>query len=204
MTEKEIQPILDKYYPKVKKWVAMKLPDRPSNHADLVQDIMTALFENLKMDKFQKRSQIGTYVCSITKNKIKDLFKHKQTRKGTKSLDDENTARKHEFDQIRAPDDVEQQIEDEECALVLKEIMGSIDPRYRKVIQLYYNEHLKMDEIAEFLGIKVKQAHNYKSYALKLLRDRCENHPKFLEIFEMILLFIIWHSMPFYYSISSK
>ena len=204
MTEKEIQPIIDEYYPKVKKWVAMRLPDRPSSHADLVQEIMTALFENLKNDKFQKRSQIGTYVCSITKNKIKDFFKHQRTRKGTKSLDDENTARKHEFDRIRTPDDIEQQIENKERALVLKEIVGSIDPRYREVIQLYYNEHLKMDEIAEFLGITVKQAHNYKSYALKLLGDHCRNHPKFPEIFEMILLFIMWHSTPFYHSISSK
>ena len=187
--EADLDALAKEYLPKVSRWVAFKLKGAGSVCDDLAQEVMTAVIKNFRAGQFEGRSQRSTYIRSIANNKISDYWKYKKVRRGQQSLDDENAP---ESLKIGLSDAGDEEFERQEKAAMLREFVLTLKPKYYEVIQLYYYEGMKIEEIAARQGISVKKDYNYMTYAIRLLREKCKSHDLFSVFWPFILLIKCW------------
>ncbi len=171
---KKIDETVRKYWPKVKKFVAIKLPDHSSIHDDLVQDVMWVFISQVQSGKFSDWANLNAYLLRITRNKIGDYLKYKGVRKGQIALENKKALYKLRFDQIESDDKIDQKIEIQEMVKLVKRKVELMKPKYREIIYLHYYEELPMHEVAKKLGISAAVAYTRKIRALRMLIDQCK------------------------------
>lgn len=128
---------------------------------DIYQDSIVALCENAKKGTIDHlESSITTYLFSIGKYMI---YKKLKTKQNSISIDYEN----------QLPQLVEEEQEQDEKEIkVLRDNFKKLGEQCKKVLQLFYYEEKKLDEIQEALGYSNKDVlKSQKSRCLKQLKD---------------------------------
>jgi len=142
---------------------------------NLMQDVFLNLWEN--RHKVEKDSSIKSYVFTITYNSAISIIRKKsresQFFEYLKSIQ-ETTERP-----------VNEEIEYNELAKKLDEIINALPQRQKEVYMLHRVEGLKFSEIAERLNISVNTIENHMSRALKTIRKKL-GHYSFIAI-------LFWH-----------
>jgi RNA polymerase sigma-70 factor, ECF subfamily len=133
---------------------------------NLIQDVYLNLWEN--RFKVEKDSSVKSYLFSIAYNSAISIIRKKaresQFIEYLKSLQEIN----------EEPVNVE--LEYNELANKLDEIIKELPPRQKVVYLLNRVEGLKYSEIAERLQISVNTIENHMSRALKTIREKLDNY----------------------------
>lgn len=129
---------------------------------DVYQDAVIALIENAKKGKIDSlQSSISTYLFGIGKFMI---FQKLKKEKKTFSKDD--------FSNLEYVDEDYDEEENNIQVVLIQRAFEKIGEQCRKVLQLFYYEEKKLDEIQEELGYSNKDVlKSQKSRCLKQLKD---------------------------------
>lgn len=133
---------------------------------NLMQDVFLNLWEN--RHKVEKDSSVKSYVFTITYNSAISIIRKK--------------ARESEFVEYLKTlqeineDPVNIELEYNELADKLDEIIRELPQRQKEVYLLHKVEGLKYSEIAERLNISLNTIENHMSRALKTIREKLGNY----------------------------
>jgi RNA polymerase sigma-70 factor, ECF subfamily len=142
---------------RVKKALGGTTPD----WEDVAEEIMTQVIEKVRNGEFRGDSSIGTFIYTITSRRIIDFIRAK-----TKVL-------KHAPEPEPFPDP-HTTVESREKAEKIAEIVKTLKPKFRDVLNLYYYKEMPREEVARRLGIPPRRVSERVNYALKLIRKNMQ------------------------------
>ena len=139
-TNNDLSTIMDEYGSNVLNTAYLYLKDK-----QLAEDVFQEVFLKayLKMNTFEFRSSVKTWLIRITINQCKDAIKCAYKKKvdvGLKELD-------------CTSDSVETVAEENLENEMLYNTILSLEPKYREIVLLRYYNDLSLDEISEILHI---------------------------------------------------
>lgn len=141
---------------------------------DLLQEIFTKAFDNLHT--YNSAYAFSTWLYRIATNHTIDHLRKRRLR--TMSLDEPIQTKDGEM-RIEVADDSEQtdaEVLHRQRALILKEAVEALPPRFRRVIELRHMEDKSYQEIAELLDLPLGtvKAHIFRAREalFKALKDR--------------------------------
>lgn len=136
----ELSRLIDEYGSSVLNTAYLYLNDK-----QLAEDVFQEVFIKayLKMNTFEFRSSIKTWLIRITINQCKDTIKSAYRKRVNIGLDDIDSACES------AEQAAEEHIESER----LYNAVMSLKPKYREIIMLRYYNELTLEEIASALNI---------------------------------------------------
>ena len=143
------------YYPKVRVFLTEILKDREVAE-DIAQDVFARVW--LLRSTIPEIRSFGSYLYAMTRNSaLLYLKKHRPS----VTIED--------FD-FAVDQSVDSHLTSEEKAERIREVVGNMPERRRRVFTLSRDEGKSNDEIAEILGIKKKTVENLMNAALKDIR----------------------------------
>ncbi len=147
---------------------------RPSEADDLAQDTFVKAW--LKLKTYDQTRNFKTWIFTIAKNTFLDTFKKKQPLLFS-DLEDKDSGK--EFlddvaDDMPLPDQIMQSAE---AAKVLENVLQTLSPKSRMVMQLHYAEGLTLAESAEILKEPVDTVKSRHRRALLKLRETLGEKP---------------------------
>jgi RNA polymerase sigma factor (sigma-70 family) len=140
----------------IRKFVLENSGTEPDS-AELLQDALVVLWENVRSGKFTLQSKISTYLFSVAKNKwLQELGRKKRF-----SVIDEQ--------QINQPDGENQEdnLLKQELIEIVKTYIEQLSPLCRKILLLFYYEDRSMTEISKILGLANENVAKSKKYQCK-------------------------------------
>ncbi|WP_121680957.1 sigma-70 family RNA polymerase sigma factor [Falsibacillus albus] len=157
-----LESLIDQYeravtqfaYTYVKDWGAAQ---------DISQEVFIKIYE--KLDSFQHRSSMKTWIFSITANQCKDYLRSLEGKKRKLSSFVQNIFTQNDE---KTP---EQIIEEKQSNDSLAQDVLSLPVKYREIIILYYYEELNTNEIASLLDISGSTVRTRLDRARKQLKD---------------------------------
>ena len=168
---------IDKAYrEKLEFFVKRKIGMHNSDCQDIVQETLAAALETIRNKKFDpNKCQLGTWIFGIMKNKINDHRK-RQRRRGRvfDKLDDEETYKSIvEKANDSNPNQESELIKDEELGN-LRNAIKQLSNKYKKILDLYINEELSINEIAKRLGLSPEKVSQLKFQAIIKIKKNME------------------------------
>jgi RNA polymerase sigma-70 factor (ECF subfamily) len=142
---------------------------------NLMQDVFLSLWENRQ--KVKKDSSIKSYVFTITYNSAVSIIRKK--------------AKESEFvEYLKSLQEISEEpvnveLEYNELADKLDEIIKGLPQRQKEVYLLHRIEGLKYSEIAKRLNISVNTIENHMSRALKTIREKLGSYS--------LIIILFWH-----------
>ena len=131
---------------------------------DCIQDVFVKLYT--KKDELVSVSNIESYLYVSLRNRINDEF-----RRNTHISDNEiNDNQMKSIADDSEAFDMENIEESQKKVNKLKEFIGCLSPRQRQIIQLYYVEQRKNDDICNIMGINYQSVRNLMHRSLLKLR----------------------------------
>lgn len=131
---------------------------------DCIQDVFVKLYT--KKDELVSVSNIESYLYVSLRNRINDEF-----RRNTHISDNEiNDNQMKSIADDSEAFDMENIEESQKKVNKLKEFIGCLSPRQRQIIQLYYVEQRKYDDICNIMGINYQSVRNLMHRSLLKLR----------------------------------
>lgn len=160
--EQAFDSIMKEYGEDVKRFILSYVKDRTVTD-DLVQDVFLKVY--LKIDTFEDKASLKTWLYRIAINRCKDYFRswHYQKVKAIKNL----TLIYGKTEQT--PED--QVLKKSEGHELTKEI-HSLSPKYREVVLLYYYRDFSVEETASILGLKRSTVRTRMLRARALLKEK--------------------------------
>ncbi len=144
--------------------------------ADIFQDGVIALFEQVRNGSFKGDSTIRTYLYSICRNLWLKRLRKSSTKKETYG---------QEVDVVQEEDLVLDLMIAEESSEKLADLLGGLGANCQKILLLYYYERRRMKEIAKILNLANDQvAKNKKNRCLNKLKELAAQFPSFKSFFE--------------------
>ena len=135
---------------------------------ELVQDVFVKVYQNL--DRFNKSSELKTWIYRITINSCLDHLKAQKRNKRAFW----NPFNRVEDDNVISISSYKPQLElDQEVELVL-EIISTLPPKQKTVLLLKVEEDLSLEEIAKILECSYKAAESILGRARKNFRKNFE------------------------------
>lgn len=131
---------------------------------DCIQDVFVKLYT--RKEGLGAISNVESYLYISLRNRINDEF-----RRNTKICDSEITDASM---QVIAENDEycrEQMEHKQSLSDRVKEYFGKLSPRQRQIINLYYLEHRKYDEICCIMGINYQSVRNLMHRSICRLRE---------------------------------
>ena len=129
---------------------------------DASQEIFLRVYRSL--DRFHARSRFSTWLYRVAYNHCLDRLRaRKRGRRHTVPLEDAPPL----------PDEranVEDTLQEAEEARAVRTAVDALEPLYRGVLVLHYDQGLSYDEIAEVLGVPVKTVETRLYRARKMVR----------------------------------
>jgi RNA polymerase sigma-70 factor (ECF subfamily) len=137
---------------------------RPEEAEDLAAEVFAALVRDdaTKLRAYDARYALSTWLGTIARSVAVDRLRSRRPSGGPVP---EGTADPESAD----PSQV---LSREETARAVKEVLESLGPRERLVVELFYYSGKKYREIAEILGVPLNTVCSTLSRALEKLRDR--------------------------------
>ena len=143
--------------------------------ADVFQDSIIVLYNQLKSGEVELNCTIKTYLYSVSRNLwLRELrLKNKQV-----DLMIDNETVPIEERQLK-------RLESNEQSELIAQLIKKLGEECQKILLLFYFEKLRMDDIANRLNLKTAQvAKNKKARCLKRLKAAAENSTVFYEFFK--------------------
>ena len=157
----QLEEVFVKYKPIVTFRVKKSLGAHNPDCDDVANEAITDIIEKIRKGEFRGESSVGTFIYTITSRRIVDYI-----RKKTKFLK-------------RVPEptyypDLQEQIEDKERAEMIATAIKKLGPKYREVLQLYYDRELSRKEMAQKLGVSPQKVSERLNYSKRLLKKLTE------------------------------
>lgn len=157
-----IEEIILKYWPQIRYRVIKSLGYNNPEWEDTASEILLSVVEALKFERFREESSIGTFIYSITSNKIVDAIRKKEKAMLT----------------VEEPEkflDPHNHIALKERAIYVADLIKSLKPRHADMLYLYYYIDLSQIQIAKIFGISSRRVHTILSDARKTLKRLVES-----------------------------
>lgn len=127
--------------------VAYEAIRRPDVVEDLVQEVFCQAFE--KLPQLSKPSRFGPWLRSITAHRVNDWFRRREVRGRKES---QQTIAMAHGTTTPLPDE---ELEAQQMADALWEVVDGLAPELRKVVVLRYVEGCSLRDMSQFLGVSV-------------------------------------------------
>lgn len=131
---------------------------------DCIHDVFVKLFTRKK--DLSIINNVESYLYIMLRNRINDEF-----RRNTKLCDSEITEasmqRMAEHDEYAS----EQMEHEQKLSDTVEECFDKLSPRQREIINLYYNEHRKYEDISRIMGINYQSVRNLMHRSICRLRE---------------------------------
>jgi RNA polymerase sigma factor (sigma-70 family) len=139
-TDPDPMEIVLQYWPQVCFRVKNSIGRSTPDWEDVASEILVGVIEALRREKFRAESSLGTFIYSITTNKIIDHIRQKK-----RTL--------CEIPEFGHPFDPYVQVENKERVKLVAGYMKKLKPRDADILYLHYYLDLPQSEIAEIYGI---------------------------------------------------
>lgn len=165
--KKAFGQIYERYVDDVYRYVYARL-DSTLWTEDIVADTFMTLIDVLP--NFEGKSSLKTFIIGIALNKMRTLWRQQSTRADIDFEDymvDEE-ALTGDFDMMNADEKrAEAEVEAKKLDKKLDQVMAKLNARYRKVLDLRFNQGLSVAETAEALGTTPASTRVLQHRALK-------------------------------------
>lgn len=115
---------------------------------DIVQDIFIKTYENLQ--SFDPARRFSPWIYRIAHNEFVNAIKKKQSHRVVFTIDFDTL-----FPQLAAADTADSRAIERDMRESLERVLGTVDPKYREPLVLYYLEGMDYKEISEIMQIPV-------------------------------------------------
>lgn len=167
--------LMDKYKRAVY-FTILKMVNNQDDADDLTMQAFTKAFNSL--DKFDSTYAFSTWLFRIASNNTIDHIRKRrlQTTSLDKGMydDDEGNSQSIGSNIIDDSLDPEEELVREQRNKIMGEVIDTMDVKYKELIQLYYFQEMKYEEIAQLLNIplgtvkvRLKRAKDFLSRLLK-------------------------------------
>lgn len=166
VTAQVLKQLFDEHAVPLRSFLAARLGSR-ADLDDIVQDVFLRLAKVSNLDErmTDDRGSCRAYLFTIGSNLVMDLKRKQQVRS-------EYAQEKYELDREHAGEaSPETILAARQDLAVIKTAILSMPPAWRKVFLLSRVELMSYRQIANQLGVSVKQIEKYMSKALKCIRD---------------------------------
>jgi RNA polymerase sigma factor (sigma-70 family) len=153
----DIEEIILKFWPQIRYRVINSLGYHNPDWEDTASEILLSVFEALKNERFREESSIGTFIYSITSNKIVDTIRKKGKAMPT----------------VKEPErflDPHDRIQQKERAIYVAELIKTLKPRHADMLYLHYYIDLTQIQIARIFGISPRRVHAILDNARRSLK----------------------------------
>ncbi len=123
---------------------------------DLVSETFMAAIQG--MNRFDFRSSLFTWLCTIAGNKIRDHYRRTVTQKKMEvAFADLEGELRNVLEVLESGEELpDAHVERVEIQEVVRGVLSSLPPRYQQVLEMRYVRDLKVREIGEQLGASLK------------------------------------------------
>lgn len=157
VSSSDIEKVILKYWPQIRYRVIKSLGYNNPEWEDTASEILLSVVEAIKLERFREESSIGTFIYSITSNKIVDAIRRKGKAVST----------------VEVPEkflDPKNHIERKETAIYVADLINTLKPRHADMLYLYYYIDLSQIEIAKIFGISSRRVHTILSDAKRSIK----------------------------------
>lgn len=135
---------------------------------DVVSEVYLAILEGLRKKDFkqEKWPSLDAYIRGVTNNKVRDWFSDNKRKRSlflSGELSEEIASYTEDYLLERA-----------ELEKLLKEVLGTLAPKYRKALELHFLKEYSIQEMSKKLKMPPRRVSERIHYALKLIRKACE------------------------------
>jgi RNA polymerase sigma-70 factor (ECF subfamily) len=134
------------------------------NDESAAEDIVSEVFFDVwrQADKFESRSQVGTWLLAIARNKALSVLRRRQT----EELDEEVA----EFIEDPA-DNPEVTMQKKQQSSMLMACLTQLSPAHREIVDLVYYHEKSIEEVAEIIGVPQNTVKTRMFYARKRIAE---------------------------------
>jgi RNA polymerase sigma-70 factor (ECF subfamily) len=139
-TDPDPTEILLKYWPQISFRVKNSIGRATPDWEDVASEILVGVIEALRREKFRGESSLGTFIYSVTTNKIIDHIRQK----------------KRTLNEIPEPGNIFDpyiHVENQERVRLVARYIRKLKPRYADILYLHYYLDLPQSEIAAIYGL---------------------------------------------------
>lgn len=169
-------------YKKAVYFTVLKMVSNKDDADDLTMQAFTKAFKSL--EKYDNSYAFSTWLFRIASNNAIDHLRKRRLQ--TTSLDaglysdDEENGASLSSTLVDTGKDPEEELVHEQRNLIMREVIDTLDDKYKELIQLYYFEELKYEEIAARLQIPLGtvkvRLRRAKDFLAKLLKGHEEKY----------------------------
>jgi RNA polymerase sigma-70 factor (ECF subfamily) len=156
--------ILLKYWPQVSFRVKNSIGRSTPDWEDVASEILVSVVEALRKKTFRGESTLGTFVYSITTNKIIDHIRQKK--KIVPGIPEPG----HDFDPYL-------HVENQERVRLVSKFLKKLKPKYADILYFHYYLDLPQNEIARIYGISLGRTSALITAARNTLGNLIKNLP---------------------------
>ncbi len=131
---------------------------------DCIQDVFVKLYS--KREELDSVSNIESYLYVSLRNRINDEFRH-NSHLCDHEINENNIHLISESDWTHNMEHIEEERKRNQC---VSQYMKCLSPRQQQIIQLYYIERRKYDDICQIMGINYQSVRNLMHRSLLKLR----------------------------------
>ncbi len=158
------EEVLLKYWPQISYRVKNSIGRTTPDWEDVASEILVAVIEALRRNKFRGESSLGTFIYSVTTNKIVDHIRQKK-----KILSP--------IPELGRDSDPYYHVENQERVRLIARFLKQLKPKYADILYLHYYLDLPMSEIAQIYGISPGTMHMWIKKARNTLKKLMRNLP---------------------------
>jgi RNA polymerase sigma-70 factor (ECF subfamily) len=158
----DLEEILLKYWPQISFRVKNSIGRSTPDWEDIGSEILLSVIEALRKKTFRGQSSLGTFIYSITTNKIIDFIRQK----------------KKVLREVPAPgldSDPYFSVEKDEKAKLVSMCLKELKPKDADILYLHYYLDLPQTEIAKIYGVSQTRVSDMAIRARKTLKSLMEN-----------------------------
>ncbi len=152
-----LEEIIVKFWPQISFRVRRSIGYLTPDWEDVASEVILAVIEAIKKGKFREESSIGTFIYSITTNKIIDYIRKKD--RAFQNLPEPTTT----FDPYK-------QVEEKEEADRIFKSLKKLKPKYADMLYLYYFLGLSQNQIGQIYNISPTRVSAILASAKRTLR----------------------------------
>jgi RNA polymerase sigma factor (sigma-70 family) len=161
-TSPDIEEIILKFWPQIRYRVIKSLGYHNPEWEDTASEILLSVVEAIKYGRFREESSMGTFIYSITSNKIVDAIRKKgkaipSVEEPEKFLDPKNHIKRMEL------------------SIYVADLIKTLKPRHADMLYLHYYIDLSQIQIAKIFGISSRRVHTILNDAKRSLKKLAES-----------------------------
>ncbi len=158
------EEVLVKYWPQISYRVKNSIGRTTPDWEDVASEILLAVIEALRKDRFRGDSSLGTFIYSVTTNKIVDHIRQK------KKFADPIPESSRDFDPYL-------HVEAQERVRLVSRFLKQLKPKYADILYLYYYLDMSQCEIAKVYGISAGTMNSWIKKARNTLKKLMKSLP---------------------------